>query len=130
ARPDLSGDLYLTIRLKPHRVFKVIGRDLKCELPVWDYEAVLGGEVTVPTIDGRLSLKIPEASQTGRVLRLKGRGLPARGKEAAGDLLYELKVLAPTDLSAEERKLMAEIAELRRARHVADPRADLLKGGK
>ncbi len=127
-RPELNGDLFIVVRLRPHRLFTVAGRDLRCQLPVWDYEAVLGGQVTVPTLDGRISLKIPPGSQTGRVMRLKGRGLPGRGKELAGDLLFELKVLAPTELNEEERKLMQQLADRRHARHVADPRAELLRG--
>ena len=91
------------------------------------YEAALGAEVTAPTLDGRVSLKVPAGSQSGRVMRLKGRGLPGRGKEAAGDLLYEIKVLAPTDLTKEERDLMQQFADLRRARDVPDPRAETMK---
>jgi DnaJ-class molecular chaperone len=128
-RPDLNGDLFLVVRFEPHPVFTVSGRDLRCQLPVWDYEAALGAEVTAPTLDGKISLKIPPDSQTGRVLRLRGRGIPARGGERAGDLLYELKVLAPTGLTAEERSLMEQLAQKRRARGVADPRADLMKKG-
>ncbi|MGH7914885.1 MAG: DnaJ C-terminal domain-containing protein [Candidatus Binataceae bacterium] len=127
SRPEFNGDLFLTVRLKPDRVFNVSGRDLRCELPVWDYEAALGAEITVPTLDGRVSLKIPSGSQAGRVMRLRGRGLPGRGKETAGDLLYELKILAPTDMTDEERKLMQEFAERRLARTVPDPRADLMR---
>lgn len=126
-RPNLNGDLYLTVHIQPDRIFKLNGRDLRCELPLWDYEAALGAEVTVPTLDGRLSLKIPPNSQTGRVMRLKGKGLPGRGKEAAGDLLYELKVLAPTDLTDSERNLLRELADKQRQRHVPDPRAELLR---
>jgi DnaJ-class molecular chaperone len=126
-RPELNGDLFLTVRLRPDPVFSVNVRDLRCELPVWDYEAALGAEITVPTLDGRLSLKIPSGSQTGRVMRLRGRGLPGRGKEAAGDLLYELKVLAPSDMTDDERKLMQDFAERQRARGVPDPRADLIR---
>jgi DnaJ-class molecular chaperone len=124
----LNGDLYLLVRLKPDRIFAVNGRDIRCPLPVWDYEAVLGAEIAAPTLDGRVSLKIPPASQTGRVMRLRGRGLPGRGKEPAGDLLYELKVLAPTDLTDEERRLMEELADRRRKRAVPDPRAELMRG--
>ena len=127
ARPALNGDLFLTIRFKPSKAFTLTGRDARCQLPVWDYEAALGAEVTAPTLDGRISLKIPAGSQSGRVMRLKGRGLPARGKEPAGDLLYELKVLAPTDLTDDERKLMQQLADHLRARDVADPRADLMR---
>jgi curved DNA-binding protein len=126
-RPELNGDLFLTVSLRPDRIFSVSGRDLRCDLPVWDYEAALGAEITVPTIDGRVALKIPSDSQTGRVMRLRGRGLPGRGKEAAGDLLYELKVLAPTDMTDDERKLMQEFAERRQQRVVPDPRADLMR---
>jgi molecular chaperone DnaJ len=126
--PSQNGDLYLTVKLKPHPAFSVFGRDIRCELPVWDYEAALGAEVTAPLpVGGKVSLKIPPNSQNGRVLRLKGRGLPGRGGEAAGDLLYELKVLAPTDLSDEERRLMEELAEHRRKRAVRDPRENLFK---
>lgn len=104
----------------------MVGRDLRVSLPVWDYEAALGADVTAPTVDGRISLKIPPGSQAGRVMRLRGRGLPARGKEPAGDLLYELKVLAPNDLTAKERALMQELADSLKARGVTDPRAELM----
>jgi len=117
----------LSIRFKAGGAFAVSGRDVRCQLPVWDYEAALGAEITAPTLNGRISLKVPTGSQTGRVMRLKGRGIPGRGKEPAGDLLYELKVLAPTDLTKEERELMQQLADSRLAREVPDPRADLMK---
>jgi DnaJ-class molecular chaperone len=125
-RPELNGDLFLMVRIDEQPPFTVSGRDIRCELPVWDYEAALGAEVTAPTADGaKVSLKVPANSQTGRVLRLRGRGIPSRGKDPAGDLFYELKVLAPTDLTDEERKLMEQLAERRRARGVPDPRAEM-----
>ncbi|HUY18299.1 MAG TPA: J domain-containing protein [Candidatus Binataceae bacterium] len=126
-RPELNGDLFLTVKLDRDPVFAVAARDIRCELPVWDYEAALGAEVVAPTVDGRISLKIPEGSQSGRVMRLRGRGIPARGKQPAGDLLYEIKVLAPTDLTDEERSLMQQLAEHRKARAVPDPRAELMR---
>jgi DnaJ-class molecular chaperone len=126
-RSELNGDLILTLRLPHDDVFTVNGRDVRCTLPVWDYEAALGAEVTAPSVGGKVSLKIPSGSQSGRVMRLKGRGLPGRGKEPAGDLFYELRVLAPTDLTEEERKLMQQLAERRRARDVTDPRAEMIK---
>jgi DnaJ-class molecular chaperone len=126
-RPELNGDLFLTVRLEPNPVFTVSGRDVRCQLPVWDYEAALGAEVTAPTpARGKIALKVPAGSQSGRVMRLKGRGIPARGRESAGDLLYELKVLAPTDLTSDERTLMEKLADSRRARGVADPRAEMM----
>jgi DnaJ-class molecular chaperone len=83
--------------------------------------------MTAPTVDGRISLKIPPNSQTGRVMRLRGRGIPGHGKEAAGDLLFELKVLAPTDANARERELIEELAESRKARKVPDPRVEMVR---
>jgi DnaJ-class molecular chaperone len=125
-RPNENGDLFLTVRIEPNPVFMLAGRDIRVQLPVWDYEAALGAEITAPTVGGRVSLKIPAGSQTGRVMRLRGRGFPARGKEPAGDLLYELKVLAPTDLSADERALMEQFAKSQKARGIADPRAEMI----
>src|SRR5580700_881904 len=125
-RPDQNGDLFLTIKIEPNPVFTIAGRDLRVSLPVWDYEAALGAEITAPTVDGRVSLKIPAGSQAGRVMRLRGRGLPARGMEPAGDLLYELKVLAPTEMTAKERTLMQQMADSFKARGVPDPRAELM----
>jgi DnaJ-class molecular chaperone len=121
-RPDQNGDLFLITHVEPSGPFVLSGRDVRAQLPVWDYEAALGAEVTAPTLDGKISLKIPAGSQSGRVLRLKGRGLPARARESAGDLLYELKVLAPTDMTEEERRLLQQFADRRRERAVADPR--------
>jgi DnaJ-class molecular chaperone len=128
-RPDQNGDLILTVRIEPHPVFALSGRDIRVQLPVWDYEAALGAEITAPTVDGRVSLKIPAGSQTGRVMRLRGRGMPARGKDLAGDLLYELKVLAPTDLKPEERALMEQLAERLKSRSIPDPRVEMMQPG-
>ncbi len=122
SRPDQNGDLFLVTHVEPSGPFMLSGRDVRAQLPVWDYEAALGADVTSPTLQGKISLKIPAGSQSGRVLRLKGRGLPARAKEPAGDLLYELRVLAPTDMTDEERGLLQQFAERRRARALADPR--------
>jgi DnaJ-class molecular chaperone len=122
SRPGQNGDLFLVTHVEPSGPFLLSGRDVRAQLPVWDYEAALGAEVTTPTLDGKIALRIPAGSQGGRVLRLKGKGLPARAKESAGDLLYELKVLAPTEMTEEERRLLQQFAERRRARALADPR--------
>jgi DnaJ-class molecular chaperone len=128
AKPELNGDLFMTIRVEPTPGFTLTGRDIRCALPVWDYEAALGSDITAPLPGGgKISLKIPAESQSGRIMRLRGRGLPARGKEPAGDLLYELRVLAPTGLTDDERQLLQQLAEHRRARGVTDPREDLLR---
>src|SRR5258708_5500911 len=80
-RPDQNGDLFLTIRIEPNPVFALAGRDIRVNLPVWDYEAALGAEITAPTGDGRVSPKIPAGSQTGRGMPRRGRGPPPARKQ-------------------------------------------------
>ncbi len=103
-----AGDAIVTINIEPHRLFKVEGRDLRLELPVTLYEAVLGGPIQVPTLGGRIELKIPADSSSGRTLRLRGKGLPAAGSAASGDLLVAIKIILPegemTDLEELMRK--------------------------
>lgn len=97
--PD--GDALVTVHVEPHPLFERDGNDLKLTLPVTLYEAVLGGKIRVPTLDGSVELNVPAGSSSGRVLRLKGRGIaPDSGK--AGDLYVTLKiVLPPSDLELE-----------------------------
>ena len=78
-----AGDAIVTIVVEPHRLFKVEGRDLRLDLPITLYEAVLGGAVETPTPGGRIELKVPPNSSSGRTLRLRGKGLPAAGGQAA-----------------------------------------------
>ncbi len=105
------GDLYLEVQFKPHPWYRVVEKDLYLTLPVAPWEAALGGEVTAPTPAGKVQVSIPAGSQTGRKLRLKGRGLPAA---EPGDLYIELKVVLPAadnPKAVEAYKRMA--AELR-----------------
>ncbi|MFO7870608.1 MAG: DnaJ C-terminal domain-containing protein [Kiritimatiellia bacterium] len=105
------GDLYLQIRIAPHPRFKLKGRDLETDLPIAPWEAALGAKVGISTLNGNLSLKIPRGSQSGRKLRLKGRGLPKRGAKPAGDLLAVLKITVPARLTAREKSLFEELAK-------------------
>jgi len=107
------GDLYLEVHLRPHRLFQVSGHDLFCELPVRDDEAALGTTVDVPTLDGRVSLKIPPGSQQGSRLRLKEKGLPHLHGAGRGDLYYSLKIVIPATLTEEEKKLIQQLRKLR-----------------
>ncbi|MBI3621262.1 MAG: J domain-containing protein [Nitrospirae bacterium] len=121
------GDLFLEVRLRPHRWFQVDGHDLVCELPIRDDEAVLGATVQVPTLEGRLSLKIPPGSQQGGRLRLKGKGLPhlhgPSSDGGRGDLYYTLKIITPSSPSEEERALVQELRRVREKQgDQADPR--------
>jgi curved DNA-binding protein len=105
-----AGDLYLRVRLAPHPDFRVeAGGDLYYDLSVAPWLAVLGGEVTVPTLEGAVKLKIPPGSQVGQRFRLRGRGLPgAEGKRT--DLYAQLNVTLPENLSAHQRELWEQLA--------------------
>jgi DnaJ-class molecular chaperone len=107
------GDLYLHIRLRPHPVFTVNGDDLEVELPVAPWEAVLGANVQAPTIDGKVGLKIPAGAKSGQRLRLRGQGLNKR-KGGRGDEYVRLKVVVPTDVSDEERRLYEDLKRVSR----------------
>lgn len=101
-----AGDAIVTIHLAAHPHFKVEGRDLKYELPVTLDQAVLGGPVEVPTLSGRIEMNLPANTSSGRTLRLRGKGLPATGGKAAGDLLASVKIILPEKPDAELAALM------------------------
>jgi curved DNA-binding protein len=117
-----AGDLYLRIRLVPHPLFDVVGKDLSLTLPVTPWEAALGATVTVPTLSGKINLTIKPDSQTGTRLRVKGKGLPA--KESPGDLYVILKVVMPEQSDQRARELWAQLAD----RADFDPRENLGSG--
>jgi len=106
-----AGDLYLTIRLQPHRLFKAVGHDLYLEVPITPSEAVLGGDIEVPSLDGRLTLNVKPGTRGGQTLRLVGKGLPKR-KQGSGNLYCVLQIVTPPALSDRERELYQELGEL------------------
>ncbi len=106
-----DGDLYLTIDLKPHATFKLEGGDLLSTLPVSPWEATLGAEVEVTTLEGPVRVKVPHGSSGGRKIRLKGRGYFNPDK-TRGDLYIELRIEVPKKLGDEERELMEKLAEI------------------
>jgi len=109
-----TGDLYLKVTVLPHKVFERKGDDLYCEVPVDLYMAILGGETSVPTLKGTVSLKIPPETQSGRTFRLKGQGMPLlRDSNKRGDLYAKVKVVLPKGLSAKEKELFKELAQMR-----------------
>lgn len=120
--PAGPGDLMVTVRVKDHPFFHRDGQNLRVELPVSFDEAALGATVEVPTLDGSVKVRVPAGSSSGRVLRVKGRGVKASKRTAAGDLLVELRVEVPGDLSAEARAAVEAFAAAS-AGH--DPRAGL-----
>jgi molecular chaperone DnaJ len=108
-----SGDLYLLVSVKPHRLFERRGDDLHVEVPVPLIVAVLGGEIMVPSLKGKLALKIPPETQNGRAFRLADQGMPHLGDSSYGDLLAKVSIVLPTKLSEEEKKLFEQLSRLR-----------------
>lgn len=104
---DKAGDLYLEVYFKSHPTYRVEGSDLHMQLPITPWEAALGAKVPVPTPMGKVDMKIPEGSSSGRTLRIKGRGIPA---QPPGDLYVALKVVVPPADSEQARSLYEEMA--------------------
>jgi molecular chaperone DnaJ len=103
------GDLYVQIAVREHPIFTRDGRNLYCEVPISIIDAALGGELEVPTLSGRIKLKIPAETQTGRLFRLRGKGVtPVRGG-APGDLLCRVQVETPVKLTAEQKDLLYQL---------------------
>ena len=102
------GDLYVVVNIREHAIFQRDGRNLYCDVPINFADAALGGELEVPTLDGRVKLKIPEGTQSGKMFRLRGKGVTSvRGGET-GDLMCRVMVETPVNLSADQRKLLEE----------------------
>ena len=105
-------DLVVVTKLKPHRAFTRRGDDLEREVPVTMREALLGGEIPVATLKGRVLLKVPSGTQNGRMFRLKGQGMPAFKGDATGDLFVRIRVVLPTELSDEAKAAASTLADL------------------
>ncbi len=108
-----SGDLYLVVTVQPHSIFQRKDSDLQVEVAVPITDAILGGEVEVPTLKGKVALKIPPETQNGRVFRLAGQGMPVMGNTKKGDLLAKVNIVLPTKLTERERELFRELRKLR-----------------
>jgi molecular chaperone DnaJ len=108
-----KGDLYLAVKMLPHRVFERKGDDLYTEVPVPLATTMLGGEVSLPTLNGNLSLKIPAETQNGKVFRLGGKGMPRLGDGKYGNMFAKARVVLPTNLTEEERQLFERLRSLR-----------------
>ncbi|MCR9106020.1 MAG: molecular chaperone DnaJ [Gammaproteobacteria bacterium] len=105
------GDLYVQMSVKQHAIFERDGKNLYCEIPINFVDAALGGELEVPTLDGRVNLKIPPETQTGKLFRLRGKGVkPVRGG-SVGDLLCRAVVETPVKLSKEQKVLLEKFRE-------------------
>lgn len=106
-----KGDLYIVLSVRPHDFFERHGYDLHCVIPISFPQAALGTEIEIPGIDGAVSLKIPEGTQSGRELRVRGRGVPFLNEKGSGDLVAKVLVQIPKKLSRAQRELVAKLAE-------------------
>ena len=104
------GDLYVEIRVRPHAVFERDGANLSCKVPLSFPTAALGGEVKVPTLGGEVSLKVPPGTQSGRVFRLRGKGVKQVRGDGPGDLYCRVDLETPTELTARQKELLQELA--------------------
>src|SRR5712691_828630 len=107
------GDLYVSLHVKPHRVFQRRGQDLVCALPVPMSQAALGADVEIPTLEGPERVRLEPGVASGSVLRLRGKGVPHLGRRNRGDLFVTVQVETPKPQSKEERQLLQRLAELR-----------------
>jgi molecular chaperone DnaJ len=109
-----SGDLYVSLRVKPHPVFERRGQDMFCVLTLSMTQAALGAELEIPTLDGHVErVRIDPGTQSGSVLRLRGYGIPHIGRRARGDMFLNIKVEVPANLSKEERGLLERLGQIR-----------------
>jgi molecular chaperone DnaJ len=110
-RAGVPGHLYVVLHVQPHRYFKRQGNDLLLEVPVNVAQAALGDEFAIPTLDGKeIPLKVPAGTQSGRIIRLRGEGVPFLREHGRGDLQVHVRVRTPTDLSEDQKKLLRQLA--------------------
>ena len=107
-----SGDLYVVIHVRAHEVFSREGNDLHCEMPVSITKAAVGGEIEIPTLDGYAKIRIPLETQTGKVFRLRGKGIKGVRSNAYGDLLCHVVLETPVNLTPRQKELLQELEEI------------------
>jgi len=109
-----AGDLYITIRVRPHPIFKREGDTVICEIPITFTRAALGGEIRVPTLNGRARLKVPPGTQTNKIFRLRKMGIPHLHSSGKGDQWVKVIIETPVSLSAEQKQLLRKFEEVGR----------------
>jgi len=120
-----AGDLYVELRVSKHKIFERDGANLACEVPISFATATLGGEVELPTLDGNVSLKVPAGTQSGKVFRLRGKGVTTVRDPRQGDLFAQVAVETPINLTAEQQELLEKFeASVKTGGDKHSPRAD------
>ena len=112
AKGGPSGDLYVYLYVKPHKFFERDGTTVLCEVPINIVQATLGADIKVPTLDGQVTMKVPEGTQPGKILRLKGKGIPSLRGGSRGDQLVRIKVVVPTKLSDKQKDALRKFADI------------------
>ena len=112
AKGGPSGDLYVYLYVKPHKFFERDGTTVLCEVPINIVQATLGADIKVPTLDGQVTMKIPEGTQPGKVMRIKGKGIPSLRNGSRGDQLVRIKVVVPTKLSDKQKDALRKFADI------------------
>jgi len=118
-----AGDLYVMLHVKPHPFFEREGKDLFCSVPISFSQAALGTEIPIPTLDGEYKLKIPEGTQSGTVLRVRGKGLSSIRGGGKGDLHVQVRVQTPGKLNKRQRELLAELGGSSAIENKPEPRS-------
>lgn len=107
-----AGDLFISIRVKPHPIFKRQGNDINCDIPITFTQAALGAEIEVPTLDGKEKCVVPEGTQTGSVFKLKGKGIPFLRGGGRGDQYVKVNIEVPKKLNEKQKEVLRQFAEL------------------
>jgi molecular chaperone DnaJ len=107
-----NGDLYIVLRVRPHKFFDRDGNDLRCIIPISFPQAALGAEIHMVTLDGPARLKVPEGTQSGQEIRIRGRGVPYLNEHGRGDLVAQVMVRTPNKLTKAQREKLRELAEI------------------
>jgi len=119
-----NGNLYVAISVRKHAFFERDGQDILYSLPINFGQAALGDEIEVPTVDGQVVLKVPAGTQSGKIFRLKDKGVPNLRGGGRGDQHVYVKVMAPTELSPKERELLEELRAVSKKQPLPHEKAD------
>ena len=124
-----AGDLYVVIHVKEHHIFERDGNNLYCEVPISFSMAALGGEIEVPTLDGKVKLKIPAETQTGKLFRMRGKGVSSTRTGYAGDLICRVVIETPVNLNKEQKELLEKLEESLKGQKSHSPKSSSFLDG-